>query len=327
MFQYDHYLSQAKKRIFLIVIIIVTFYFLLVVFSGFEQFIKNLYKIDLSLVIPILLASTATLFIKCVRQFILLGRIGAKIPFKENTTVYFAGLSLLPTPGGLGQVIKSYLLSRNHGEAIAKTMPVVMFERYHDVLALFSIIMLLALLYKVYFLLTIVIIVSAPLLLVPVVIKNERLYKFIHRIATKRGPLKKINDISSVDFKNSLSLLSSKKSLLTCWLLSTAAWSFEAVGILLWFYAFGQNVPIGLSTLVGFSSALFGAISLMPGGAGVTELVFVQLLSYYGLDLSIAASIVVFYRLSGTWFSACVGIYPLKVSLSKNRVNKNAILD
>jgi glycosyltransferase 2 family protein len=325
MFQYDHYLSQAKKRIFLIIIIIVSFYVLLAVFSGLDQFIKNLYKIDLNLLIPILLAFTATLFIKCVRQFILLGRIGAKISFKQNTTVYFAGLSLLITPGGLGQVIKSYLLSRNHGETISKTLPVVMFERYHDVLALFSIIMLLALLYKVHFLLTIVIIISAPLLLVPLAIKNDRLYKFIHRIVMKRGPLKKINNISSADFKNSLSLISSKKSLLACWLLSIAAWSFEAVGIFLCFYAFGQNVPIGLSTLVGFSSALFGAISLIPGGAGVTELVFVQLLSYNGLDLSIAVSIVFFYRLTSTWFSAGVGIYPLKLSLSKNPVNKNTI--
>jgi hypothetical protein len=98
------------------------------------------------------------------------------------------------------------------------------------------------------------------LLLVPLAIKNERLYKFIHRIVMKRGPLKKINNISSADSKNSLLLISSKKSLLTCWLLSIVAWSFEAVGIFLCFYAFGQNVPIGLSTLAGFFSALFGAI-------------------------------------------------------------------
>ena len=299
---------------------------MLAVYSGLDQFIKNLYKIDLYLVVPILLAFTATLFIKCVRQFVLLGRIGIKIPFRQNTTIYFAGLTLLITPGGLGQVIKSYLLSRNHGESIAKTLPVVMFERYHDVFALFSIILLLALLYKVYFLLTIVIIISAPLLLVPLAIKNERLYEFFRRMVMRRGPLKKINDISSAEFKNSLSLMSSKKSLLTCWLLSVVAWSFEAVGIFLCFYAFGQSVPIGISTLVGFSSALFGAISLIPGGAGVSELVFVKLLSYYGLDISISASIVVFYRLTSTWFSASLGIYPLKLSLRKNPLNKKTSL-
>jgi hypothetical protein len=43
----------------------------------------------------------------------------------------------------------------------------------------------------------------------------------------------------------------------------------------------------------------------------------VQLLSYYGLDLSIAASIVVFYRLTSTWFSTSLGIYPSKAELEK----------
>jgi uncharacterized protein (TIRG00374 family) len=63
---------------------------------------------------------------------------------------------------------------------------------------------------------------------------------------------------------------------------------------------------------------LFGAISFIPAGAGVTEISFVQLLSHYGIEISKATALVLLVRLSNVWFSTFIGVIATKfISKSK----------
>jgi uncharacterized protein (TIRG00374 family) len=84
---------------------------------------------------------------------------------------------------------------------------------------------------------------------------------------------------SSLEFNKSLFLLFTRKTLLSGWILSMVAWLFEAIGIFLCFQSFGLNDDFFFTTVFGLPSTLLGTISFIPGGAGVTELIFVQLLS------------------------------------------------
>ena len=86
------------------------------------------------------------------------------------------------------------------------------------------------------------------------------------------------------------------------------AWFFEAIGIFLCFQAFSLSVSFSVTSAFGFFSTLFGAISFIPGGAGVTEFIFVRLLSSYGIDLSVATALVIFYRICSLWYSTAIGI-------------------
>ena len=59
--------------------------------------------------LPIIFLFLLTGFgIQSLRQQILLKKIGVRIPLKENYLLYLAGLSMIVTPGGLGETIKSY---------------------------------------------------------------------------------------------------------------------------------------------------------------------------------------------------------------------------
>jgi len=103
-----------------------------------------------------------------------------------------------------------------------------------------------------------------------------------------------------------------------------AAWSFDALGIYLCFQAFELDFDFFTTSVIGLASILFGALTLVPGGVGVTEVSFVALLSTYGVESSISSSLALFFRLQSIWFVTCIGIVATKFALSKNKFEKSA---
>ena len=106
--------------------------------------------------------------------------------------------------------------------------------------------------------------------------------------------------------------------MISAWLIGLAGWSFDALAIFFSFLAFGLNFDFLLTTIIGFSSVLFGSLSFLPGGIGVTELSFVQLLLTYKIELSLATALVIFIRLTGLWFATCLGFFAIKFISNKN---------
>jgi hypothetical protein len=133
------------------------FYISFALYSDVNKFITHLQEIDLKFLVPILLSFTTTIFIKSIRQYFFLRQINIQINFKENIIIFLAGLSMLVTPGGIGQMIKSHFLLKKDDQPVAKTIPLVVVERYHDVLALFSFTVVLS------------IIATIPMLTIPIV--------------------------------------------------------------------------------------------------------------------------------------------------------------
>jgi len=60
----------------------------------------------------ILLFSFLGIIVLGFRQNILLKTVGIQISVKENILLYLAGLSMIITPVGAGQAIKSYYLKK-----------------------------------------------------------------------------------------------------------------------------------------------------------------------------------------------------------------------
>jgi glycosyltransferase 2 family protein len=321
VFRIRNYSSLIRKRGFLIIILIMVFYILFALYSDINKFITHLETIDLKLLVPILLSFSATLFIKSIRQYFFLRQINTHINFKENIIIFLAGLSLIVTPGGLGQMIKSHFLKKDHNQPVAKTIPLVIVERYHDVLALFSFtVLLLSVSDTTIPVLTIpILVIGIFLLVLMIMIKNYKVSIFFQRrrFINKIPLLRNLEEKSYSEFNMSLSLLFKNKSIVYGWLYSMAAWSFEAVGIFLCFKALGLSINFISSTVFGFSSVLFGAVSFLPGGAGLTEIIFVHILSSHGIELSMATTLVIFYRLSSIWFSTAIGVITMEFLLNK----------
>lgn len=311
-------LATLKKKSVIILIIIMTFYVSLAIYSDSNQLIKHLQKIEIRFIIPILSLFTISLIIKSVRQFFLLRQIQITIPFKQNIILYFSGLSMLVTPGGIGGLIKSHFLNSGYNEPISKTAPIIIIERYHDALALFSIITIFSIISSITILTIPIFVVGIFLLTCMLIVKNKKLLELFQE---KLSRIKFLNIIErrTEAFNTTLFSLSTNKNILFPWLISLTAISFEAVGIFLCFKAFNLHFDFILATIFGFASVLFGSMSLLPGGVGLTEFSFVNLLLSRGIDFSVATALVLFYRLTSIWYVTCIGIIATKF-VSKHRI-------
>ena len=85
------------------------------------------------------------------------------------------------------------------------------------------------------------------------------------------------------------------------------AWTIDALTAYMIFLSFGMNLDFITTTLITHSSVLFGTISFLPAGIGLTEVSFVNLLNIYGVDISLSTSVIIMIRLLSTWFPTSLG--------------------
>jgi len=318
-----NFFSEMKKKAIIIVIIFVIFYVIFVIYYDANQFVESLDKINSFFIIPILLSFTAGILIKSLRQMLFLRHLGIRIPFKQNTIIYLAGLSMLITPAGLGGVIKSHFLLKKYNQPISKTIPLVIVERYHDALAILCIIIIFSIIAGITFLTIPILIIGSLLFVSLIVIRKRKMFQIFQKIIHKVKVFQTLEN-QSIEFNESLVSFSSKKIFFSGWLVGMASWSFDALGIFLCFQAFGLDFDFFISAVLGLSSILFGSLTLIPGGVGVTEVSFVELLSHYGIESSVASALALFFRLLSIWFATCIGIVTLKFALSKNKFEQSA---
>ncbi len=308
------FFSKIKKRAILIIIGFAIFYVAFAIFYDARQFTEGIVKINYYYVIPILLSFTAGLLIKSMRQFLFLKHLEITIPIKQNIIVYFAGLSMLFTPGGLGEMIKSHFLKKKFNAPVAKTLPVVLVERYHDALAILSLIIIFSVATNSSFLVIPIVIIAILLGAAIVLVKKRAVMNSFQKLIQKVKILKSFEN-HSVDFTESLSSFSARKVFFSGWAVGVAAWSFDALGIYLCFLAFDFDFDFLISAVMGLSSVLFGSMSLIPGGVGVTEISFVEQLSARGVDSSLSSTLALFFRLLSIWFATLIGIIATRFAL------------
>jgi len=309
-------LENITKKWIIILIIFVLFYVLFSIYSDINLLTKHIQEIKIEYIFPIFLAFSLAIFLKGVRQHFLLKQLSIKISFKDNMIIFLAGLSMIVSPGGMGEMIKSHFLRKNHNISISKTAPLVPVERYHDALAVVSILTIFQFINGISILTISIYIVGIILVSCLLLARNRKILEILTLKLTKIKFFKTYEE-NLKEFNKSVFLLLNKKSIFYAWILSLIAWAFDAIGIFLCFLAFGINFDFISSTVIGFSSILFGALSFIPAGVGITEISFVHLLLQYKVELSMATALVFFIRLSSIWYATLIGVITTKFVFKK----------
>jgi len=257
-------------------------------------------KLDGEIIFLMFAVGILSHIIKSFRQKDFLQMVDEKIPFKQNLIIYLSGMSLIATPGGIGTFIKSKYLKHKFGIPNNKSISVIFLERYHDLLAVTTIILFSFLVSFSWISTTLVIISSFLLLGVYLMITNLNAFSFV------RNKLLKIKFLAEklpeVGPNESFFILTRPKAMTKGWLISIGGWSLDSMAVYIGFLAFNVDLGYLLTSQIYFTSLGYGILSLIPGGIGVTEGMFDYLLVKQGLDLSIASSLVIFTRLTTMWF-------------------------
>jgi len=305
----------SKKFFFIFGILI--FYVIFIAYSDFEEFSINISQFDFSY-LPIILAFVFLgIMIKSLRQQLLYKQIEVCISFKTGILLFISGLSMEATPGGSGELIKSYYLKKKFGYPLAKTFPTVIMERLLDLTGIAGILLIVGLLLDNYNIISFMLILLSTLSLIFASGKKKKLFNFLLSIIEKIPILKK----QATSFSESYQVfgeLTSGKIMTKTLGLSFFVWMTDAIMIYFIFVGFNLNFDIIFSTFSMYSSLLLGVLTMIPAGIGVTEVSFVEILRGEGVDTATSTSLVILFRLVTIWFLTVLGFCATRYFLKNN---------
>ena len=306
------------KNIILIIIFIITFYIIYIAYSDFEEISSNMEEFEFTL-LPIIFLFLLTGFgIQSLRQQILLKKIGVGISLKENYLLYLAGLSMIVTPGGLGETIKSYYLKKRFGYSISKTFPLVFVERFQDMITLVIVLSFALIFIQIHEAMILDIIVVCVIIISYIIFRAKKLFVKIINFLKKISRLRKFGDNMSESYEGFYSMTEGK-TMIKCAAVGIVSWTLEAIAIYLVFLAFNIDLGFILTTIIAYAAILFGGVSLLPGGVGLTEISATTLLTKEGVELSLATSIIIMMRIATIWLSTATGFIASKFFISKKQ--------
>jgi uncharacterized protein (TIRG00374 family) len=235
--------------------------------------------------------------------------LGIRTPLGESATIFLAGFVMSITPAKLGEVLKAALL-RDRGRAtIAESAPVVIAERLTDVLAL---VLLIAVGVFTYQLGGVVVVVAALLVLAFVALMGSRrlVEKLIGRLPVRIRP--KVSEAY-----DSMARLVTPRPLAVGVVLSVAAWFAECAGFWIVCRGFPNAPPVSIeiATFIYSLATLAGALSMLPGGLGVTEGSMAGMLQVMVTGFAKAPAVVatLLVRFATLWFAVAIGFVALAV--------------
>ena len=301
---------KLDNRLILILIAVVAIYAIFLFISDYNIISEKISNFKINYLPLILLLVSASLVPLIIKWHFLLKNCEIDIPLTKSIAVFLSGLAFEITPGQIGVLMKSQILKTSFNISHTKTVPIVMVEKVYDLIGaiLASIIGIIILGMDLY----LIIIAILVLTIVFFIIYYRPASKlFLKRITKTKFFSKYVENIS--EFDKIVQKSTSVKIATICILLAVTYWFIISTAVYYTLIAFDVNTLDYLKVLAIYAtSALLGAVSLIPGGVGIAEGTIAGLLTLEGIDISIALVLSVVIRIFTFWFVAAVGFISLK---------------
>lgn len=261
--------------------------------------------------LPLILALT---FMNYLTRFgrweFYLKRVNVFLTRKESFIIFMSGLVMTVTPGKMGEVLKSFLLRERHQVPVARSAPIVLAERFTDLLAVYLLTLLGGISFDY----------GAPILwggflvlalgLLPLISPTlfRRLLGLLGRFAWGRRL-----EVPLTEAYHSLHDLMGFRLLGLATVLALAAWFFECLAFQVVFGGLGLEISLIKAVFIYAFATLAGALSMLPGGIGAAEGSMTSLLVLIQVPKALATVATIIIRICTIWFAVIVGYGFLKL--------------
>lgn len=304
-----------KRAVFSIIIGIVL-YTVLVLHSDLQKVITSADSINLKWVPLFLLLPLLNYVVRFGKWVYFLHRIGEKVPLKDNFLIFIAGFSMTVSPGKMGELLKCSLLKKRYGIPVEKTSPIVVAERLTDLISMVLLALIGALLVRSSVALPAAAAGALFVAIIMIILLNYRAWSVFSKVAGKI-PLLKTKTHLFEEFRNAAITLLNAKSLLVSVPIGMVSWGIEALVLCVVAASMGYSLPAGVALLSHSAGSVAGAISMIPGGLGLTEVTIDGILCGY-LPEATATVTTLLMRFATLWFSVVLGLIALAF-LRKNQ--------
>src|SRR5690606_4152546 len=273
-------MQKYRNRIIAGFAIALAIYAGLLLFTNTEALIAQLRSYPWALLFPVIALKLVSWVFRFAEWHYYLGVIGARerISLLDSAVIYLAGFTMAVSPGKIAEVLKAVVLKVRTGVPVAVSAPVVIAERVVDGIAVL-ILMFVALAlagdaidlgpYRSLIWLS-VFLLAAGLIAVQI-----RPLAYAVLGVLKRLPVIRRFHAPLVDFYESSYEIFKLKHVIPTTLMGVVAYFADAVGFTLILSGFGLEITWTLflqATFIAGFSAVIGALSGVPNGAGVTEI-------------------------------------------------------
>ena len=268
--------------------------------------------------IPLLsLLSLLNYFLRFLKWDYYLSIVKVKIKRIDSFFIFMSNLIMAVTPGKMGELLKSYLVKEISGTPVSKTFPIIFVERITDFVSLIFITLIGAYLYN--FGREIILGVGIFFLLVCITLSNKKIALPFLQLLEKVKFLEKHLKSIHTAYESSYSMLQ-PLPLLYMTVLGIISWSLECFAYYLILINFHLQVSFLWAAFSYGFAIIVGALSMLPGGLGITEgsLTFMLIRKNISKDIAVASTFII--RAVTLWFAVLVGI--ISVTIYQNRYGK-----
>lgn len=294
------------KRSLWSVAIAVAVYTAIIFYSDADDVGQAVSRID-PLRIPLFLGlSLLNYAIRFLKWDYFLRRLGIRLPTRESLGVFIAGFSMTVSPGKLGELLKCYLLKERRGIPVSRTSPVVVAERITDLISMIVIAVIGLLMVRHP---GAMIAVAAGVVFVAgtmTLLLWERAFGVLVRLLCRVRKLQRHRE-GMHSFHKCCSSLLDLKSLAVSVPLGVLSWGAEALVLCLVAGSMGIDLPVGIALLAHSAGTIAGAVSMIPGGLGLTEITIGAILVTVMPEPDAAATTIIM-RFATLWFAVVLGV-------------------
>jgi len=283
-------------------------------YSDFNKLLESFRSFHWAFAPLLLVLSFSNYIIRFFKWDYYLKVLKIHLPKRDSAVCFFTGLVMTISPGKMGEVLKSYFLKQLNGTPFSVSAPIVVAERLTDFLALVILCaggIFVATFSREVWAIVIVVIFIASFL---IVIGSRKLSLGIISLMERWGPIAKIGHKLRAAYESTYAMVRFRH-LLVATLLSVAAWFCECCGLYVTLLSFQGNSGILLVTFIYALSTMAGAITMLPGGLGATEVSMAALIAKMAdvaKNDAIAATLII--RAATLWFAVLVGAVVLIAS-------------
>lgn len=256
--------------------------------------------------VPVLLALPLVNYaFRFLKWDYLLRRVGVRLRTGRSVQVFLSGFAMAVSPGKFGELLKSCLLRDREGIPVASTSPVIFAERITD---LVSMILLAALGLALSGGRAALPAVAAGIVftvLTIVFLSSERVFGAFTGIVCRIPRFSGRRD-DLCRFRRNCAGLLGPACLAVSVPLGMLSWGVEAMVLVAAAGAMGAGLEPGAALLAHSAGTVAGAVSMIPGGLGLTELTVDGLLSPR-LGLARATAVTMVMRFATLWFAVALG--------------------
>jgi len=311
------YLSaRITRSVFISIIAGIGLYFIAIVSTDYEPTKRAILSFPLEGWLIILSLSLINYLLRFVRWDIYIKTLSnIRINTKYHLAYYLGGFALSTTPGKAGETIRSLYLI-HHGISFTQSISAFFVERFLDLLAITLLSFAVVSLFSDY---TLIVVITAIVAIALLPLMHSQF--FLNRLTTLS--IKIQNKRLSETLSHLTNLLRSSSQLLKNRILygglsiGMIAWAAEGIGLWVLLHYLGHDIAIMAAVGVYAIAVLVGALSLLPGGLGTTDVVMAMLLVSLGIDHATAVAATLICRVATLWFAVLLGFIMISLLFFK----------